>query len=37
VESLVINNEFNEEDLRARYLTWWKSDGFDTGPTSVSI
>ena len=36
-ESIVRNNEFNEEDLRARYLTWWKSDAFDTGPTYASV
>ena len=36
-ESLVSNNSFKEEDLRARYLTWWKSDAFDTGPTYASV
>ena len=36
-KSLEFNNEFNEEDLRARYLTWWKSDAFDTGPTYASV
>lgn len=36
-KSLELNNEFNEEDLRARYLTWWKSDAFDTGPTYASV
>lgn len=36
-QSLVRNNEFNEKDLREKYLTWWKSEAFDTGPTYASV
>ena len=36
-ESLVLNNSFKEDDLRSRYLSWWKSDAFDTGPTYASV
>jgi ADP-ribosylglycohydrolase len=36
-ESLKINNGFNEKDLRKRYLNWWRSNAFDTGPTYASV
>jgi ADP-ribosyl-[dinitrogen reductase] hydrolase len=36
-KSLAVNNGFNEDDLRSRYLTWWKKDAFDTGPTFASV
>ena len=36
-KSLEFNNGFDESDLRNRYLTWWKSDAFDTGPTYASV
>ncbi len=36
-KSLKLNNGFNEDDLRRRYLDWWKSDAFDTGPTYASV
>ena len=35
--SLTANKQFNEDDLRLRYLNWWKSDAFDTGPTYASV
>ena len=36
-KSLKSNNEFNEDDLRKRYLHWWKEGAFDTGPTYASV
>jgi len=36
-ESLGSNNSFKEDDLRSRYLSWWKNDAFDTGPTYASV
>ena len=36
-ESLVSNNSFKEDELRSRYLSWWKNDAFDTGPTYASV
>ena len=36
-KSLKLNNGFNEDDLRLRYLDWWKSNAFDTGPTFASV
>ena len=36
-DSLNANKQFNEDDLRLRYLNWWKSDAFDTGPTYASV
>ncbi len=36
-KSLISNNGFNENDLRSRYLHWWKGDAFDTGPTFASV
>ena len=35
--SLKINNNFNENDLRKKYLNWWKEGAFDTGPTYASV
>jgi len=36
-ESLGSNNSFKEDELRSRYLSWWKNDAFDTGPTYASV
>ena len=36
-DSLTTNKKFDEQDLRQRYLNWWKSDAFDTGPTYASV
>ena len=36
-KSLKLNNRFNEDDLRRRYLNWWASGAFDTGPTYASV
>ena len=36
-ESLISNNSFIEDDLRSRYLDWWRGDAFDTGPTYASV
>ena len=35
--SLKINNNFNENDLRKRYLDCWKEYAFETGPTYTSV
>ena len=36
-KSLEFNNGFEENDLRNRYLNWWRGDAFDTGPTYASV
>ena len=36
-DSLSVNKRFDEQDLRQRYLNWWKSDAFDTGPTYANV
>jgi len=36
-ESLIEKKEFDENDLRSRYLKWWKVGAFDTGPTFASV
>ena len=36
-KSLIINNGFNEDHLRSSYLSWWKKEAFDTGPTYASV
>ena len=36
-DSLTANKRFDEQDLRQRYLNWWKSDAFDTGPTYANV
>ena len=36
-KSLEQNKGFNEDNLRQKYLNWWKSDAFDTGPTYGSV
>ena len=36
-KSLEQNKGLNENNLRNRYLNWWKSDAFDTGPTYASV
>ena len=28
---------FDKHDLTKRYLRWWKTDAFDTGPTFASV
>jgi len=35
--SLVACKGFNKKDLTARYLKWWETDAFDTGPTFASV
>ena len=35
--SLKQKNGFNENDLRNKYLDWWKGEAFDTGPTYASV
>ena len=37
VKSLIANKSFNQEDLKQRYLNWWRKDAFDTGPTYASV
>ena len=37
LESLNQINGFNENDLRNKYLDWWKGEAFDTGPTYASV
>ena len=36
-KSLIASDGFNKEDLISRYLEWWKTDAFDTGPTFASV
>ncbi len=36
-QSLISKNKFYEDDLRKRYLDWWKGEAFDTGPTYASV
>ncbi len=36
-QSLKANNGFNQNDLRSRYLNWWRTGAFDTGPTFASV
>ena len=36
-KSLIASNGFNKEDLISRYLEWWKTDAFDTGPTFANV
>ena len=36
-DSLTSNKRFDEQDLRQRYLNWWKSGAFDTGPTYAGV
>jgi ADP-ribosylglycohydrolase len=35
--SLDDNKAFDRGDVLRRYLTWWQSDGFDTGPVADSV
>ena len=35
--SLITCNGFNKNDLIKRYLKWWKSKAFDTGPTFAGV
>ena len=36
-QHLHTNNGFKEDDLRIKYLSWWKEGAFDTGPTYASV
>ena len=36
-KSLIASDGFNKEDLISRYLEWWKTDAFDTGPTFANV
>ncbi len=36
-QSLKLNNGLYEDDLRKKYLDWWKEGAFDTGPTYASV
>ena len=36
-KSLGANNGFNRDDLRSKYLCWWKEGAFDTGPTYANV
>ena len=36
-KSLEDNDGFNKDDLTKRYLEWWKTAAFDTGPTYASV
>ena len=36
-QSIGANNGFNKDDLRSKYLSWWKEGAFDTGPTYASV
>ncbi len=36
-ESLADRRRFDPEDVRARYLEWWRDGAFDTGPTSATV
>ena len=36
-ESLLAKGRFDLEDVGIRYLNWWPSGGFDTGPTAEAV
>ena len=36
-ESIQTCGSFDKNDLTKRYLHWWKTDAFDTGPTFASV
>jgi ADP-ribosylglycohydrolase len=36
-ESLIERQRFNPEDLLTRYLGWWRTGAFDTGPTTAEV
>ena len=36
-KSLIESNGFNKKDLIRRYLNWWNTDAFDTGPTFAMV
>ena len=36
-QSILANNCFDEDDIRIRYLSWWRHDAFDTGPTYAGV
>ena len=36
-ESLVERRAFDPLDVMARYLSWWRSGGFDTGPVAEDV
>ena len=35
--SLLERHGFDRDDIGARYLTWWKDGGFDTGTTAARV
>jgi ADP-ribosylglycohydrolase len=37
VRSLIHTGRFDERDVLARYLEWWRTEGFDTGPTAAYV
>jgi ADP-ribosylglycohydrolase len=36
-QSLVDKQTFDAQDVLARYVEWWKQEGFDTGPTADDV
>ncbi len=36
-ESLIAQQRFDREDILRRYLSWWREEGFDTGPVSARV
>jgi ADP-ribosylglycohydrolase len=36
-ESLAQRQCFDPDDILARYLDWWRTEGFDTGPTAEDV
>ncbi|MEL6150059.1 MAG: ADP-ribosylglycohydrolase family protein, partial [Chloroflexota bacterium] len=36
-QRLLAQQAFNADDVRQQYLTWWRDDGFDTGPTAAHV
>jgi len=36
-ESLAERRGFDSDDILARYLDWWRTEGFDTGPTAGEV
>jgi ADP-ribosyl-[dinitrogen reductase] hydrolase len=36
-DGLRVRGDFDRDDIRARYLQWWREGGFDTGPTAARV
>lgn len=36
-ESLAERQRFDADDILSRYLDWWRTEGFDTGPTADEV